>query len=224
MPRIKSSFAAALALAGALTLIECSETKPAATGPERSQASAMFGGRPIEGVPFAELAAYERSLTFDAAKPGADVATIRTEKGETITVEAEPATDASTMSDEARVAGRIIARVHSSAAYAPLGLAAGVTYFWEEGTGERARAVMISADGSSRVVRPLILRQHAYGTAVRPTVRFISVPGMGDGIPLINGRCTGWCCSVGIPHIPTGQMPLVDAALLQMHKRIAAGL
>ncbi len=119
------------------------------------------------------------------------------------------------------IGSRELSRLHSSAAYAPLGLAAGATYFWVECAGDRARAVMISADGSSRVVRPLILRQHAFGNVMQPTVRFVTVPGMDPGIPLINGRCAGWCCSVGVPHIPDGEMPLVDAALLEMHRRIA---
>ena len=215
--RRNTILSAGLVLAGAIVLVECGV-------PERIVSNGAFGGRAIEHVPIAEVTSYASTLRFDAAGGDADVAAITPANGETIRLEAEPVVDASRISERDRAAGRIIARLTSSAAYAPLGLVAGVNYFWVDGKGDQARAVMIPADGSTRSVRPLMLRQHAYGNVMRPTARFVSAQGVMPGIPLVNARCGGYCCGFVAPGLSDKEMAALDLALLEMHRRIAAGL
>lgn len=222
--RTRTLVLTALAVVGTIALVECSDARPSSTAPEHTPAGALFSGRPIERVPIAEVTQYASTLRFNVQAPSADEAMIRDSRGETIRLRAEPVADASDISDRERIAGRVIARLISTAAYAPLGLAAGVNFYWVDGAGDGARAVIIPADGSARTVRPLILRQHAFGNVTTPTVRFLHVPGMEPGIPLINGRCGPTCCGFTVPGIAPGDMPRIDQALVQMHERIAAGL
>jgi hypothetical protein len=127
-----------------------------------------FAGRPISSVPTSEVVAYAQTLQFDTTRPGEDTLTIHTPVGDTIHLVGDPEIGAAALSDSDIVAGRIIARIHSNAPFTPLGVAAGTTYFWVSGQGDRAQGVMIPADSlARRFTRPLIERRE-------PARRFVS--------------------------------------------------
>jgi hypothetical protein len=192
----------------------------ACTKEPRPTPAPPFAGKPIAGVPNSDVVAYARTLQFDSTAPGADTITIRTPTGDTIHLTAAPEVGAAALSDSAAEAGRVIARVHSSAPFGPLGASAGTTYFWVSGSGENARGVMIPEDSlSRRYDRPLLLRTH--GSSHVATARFLSFDVEGMHIFLINTRCSSWCCSFTSDFV-SGALPQVDSALTEMHKRLDA--
>jgi len=178
-----------------------------------------FSGRPIDSVSTADVIAYAGTLQFDTTRPGADTLTVHTPTGDTIRLEADPEIGAAAISDKDLVAGRILARIKSSAPFSPLGVAAGTTYFWVSGEGDRARVVMIPADSlARRVTKPLILKQHAMQLKVA-TTRFVTVGAGGNIVFMINTRCSDACCSLASDH-RYEDTPAIDSALMDMHKRI----
>jgi hypothetical protein len=226
----KKFISVGLALVGTLALIECSDTKPMSTAPGRAAANSAlvrptpapaFLGRSIDNVATRDILAHARTLRFDATSPAGDRITAHSPSGEVVHLQVDPEVGAAALADADVEAGRIIARVTSSAPYAPLGLAAGTSYFWVDGAGEHARAVMIPEDvRAGRTVRPLLLRRHAAKSEFT-TARFVNVDYNGGVIPLINTRCSSWCCSFTSP-FDASALPLIDAALLDMHRRVDA--
>jgi hypothetical protein len=180
-----------------------------------------FAGHPIATVSTGDIDAYAQTLQFDSTMPGADTITVRTPTGDTIHLQGEPEIGAAALGDSDVAAGRIVARIHSNAPFTALGVAAGTTYFWVEGKGERARGVMIPADSlARRVARPLLVRDHL--TASFPTVRFLNIASGGVRIFLFNGRCGPYCCGFTSDFV-AGDMPVVDSAIKEMHQRISDG-
>jgi hypothetical protein len=178
-----------------------------------------FAGKPIDSVSTSDVIAYANTLQFDSTAPAADTLTVVTPMGDTIHLEAAPEIGAAALSDTGIASGRIIARMHSTAAFTPLGAGAGTTYFWVNGSGDRARGVMIPADTQyRRFNRPLIERDHLPPTG--PTVRFITLTSGGIRIFLVNGRCGGFCCSFSSDFVAS-DMSQVDSAIQDMHKRMS---
>lgn len=66
------------------------------------------------------------------------------------TARIEPERNATRLSEADLQRGRIVARIVSSGAYEPLGLAQGANYMWVERRGDAWRAVMIPAASGSR--------------------------------------------------------------------------
>jgi hypothetical protein len=192
----------------------------ACTKEPRPTPAPPFAGKPIASVSNSDVIAYAKTLQFDSAAPGADTITIHTPTGDTIHLAAAPEVGAATLTDSAVEAGRIIARIQSSAPFGPLGASAGTTYYWVSGSGEDARGVMIPEDSlGRRFVRPLLLRKH--GTSHVATARFLSFDVEGAHIFLINTRCSSWCCSFTSDFV-SGALPQVDSALTDLHKRLDA--
>ncbi|HZS57918.1 MAG TPA: hypothetical protein VFA43_01520 [Gemmatimonadaceae bacterium] len=192
----------------------------ACTKEPRPTPAPPFAGKPIASVSNSDVIAYAKTLQFDSTGPGADTITINTPTGDTIRLSAAPEVGAAALSDSAVAAGRIIARVHSSAPFSPLGASAGTTYFWVQGAGENARGAMIPEDSlSRRYDRPLLLRKH--GESHIATSRFLSFDVEGMHIFLINTRCDSWCCSFTSDFV-SGSLPQVDSALSAMHSKLDA--
>jgi hypothetical protein len=178
-----------------------------------------FAGKPINSVPTSDVVAYANTLQFDSTAPGADTITVITPVGDTIHMQVAPEIGAATLTDSQVVAGRIIARVRSSAPFSALGAAAGITYFWVNGSGESARGVMIPADSlTRRYDRPLLVRRHK-AERNTATARFITVESGGMRIFLLNARCDTWCCSFTSDFV-SGALPQVDSALTELHNRL----
>jgi hypothetical protein len=178
-----------------------------------------FAGKPIDSVSTADVIAYAGTLQFDSTRPASDTLTVNTPTGDTVRMEVEPEIGSGALSKSDVAAGRIIARVHSSVAFPPLGLGAGTTYFWVDGDGDRAHGVMIPADSAfRRFMRPLIVRDHLPAGAP-VTARFVVVENGGVRIYLINGRCGVQCCSFGSDFGPSSA-PMVDSAITEMHKHL----
>ena len=190
----------------------------ACTKEPRPTPAPPFAGNPIASVSNADVAAYAKTLQFDSAAPGADTITIDTPTGDTIHLTAAPEVGAAALSDSAVEAGRIIARIHSSAPFGPLGAAAGTTYFWVSGSGDNARGVMIPEDSlGRRYSRALLVRKH--GSSHVATARFLSFDVEGMHVFLLNTRCDSWCCSFA-SDFAAGALPQVDSALTEMHKKL----
>jgi hypothetical protein len=181
-----------------------------------------FSGRPIDSVSTADVNAYAATLQFDSTKPASDTLTVQTPTGDTVHLEVEPEIGTVALSAQDLAAGRILARIRSSAAFPPLGVASGANYFWVSGEGERAHAVMIPADSlARRVRRPLVLHHHPMKLQIS-TARFLTVGAEGNVIFLINTRCSDNCCGFMSDHRDE-DTPKVDSALMEMHKSIDAG-
>jgi len=193
-----------------------------ACGPKaRPTPAPPFAGKPINTVSNADVLAYAATLQFDSTAPGADTITVNTPTGDTIRLAASPEIGAAALNDSDVVAGRIVARVRSSAAFGPLGVSPGLNYFYVSGAGERAQGAMIPADSvGRRYVRPLLLRRHQTERHVA-TARFLTFESGGMRIFLLNARCDTWCCSFTSDFV-SGSLPQVDSALSDMHKKLDA--
>jgi hypothetical protein len=179
-----------------------------------------FAGKPIATVSDGDVYAYAQTLQFDSTMPGADTLTVHTPTGDTVRLRGEPEIGAAALADSDVAAGRIIAKITSSAPFSALGLAAGINYFWVQGKGDRAQGVMIPADSlARRYVRPLLQRDHLSGA--RPTARFLDITHDGVRIFLFNGRCGAYCCGFASDFVAE-QMPVVDSAIKEMHQRISS--
>lgn len=190
----------------------------ACTKEPRPTPAPPFAGKPIASVSNSDVIAYAKTLQFDTAGRGADTITITTPTGDTIHLTAAPEVGAAVLTDSAVVAGRILARVRSSAPFPPLGATAGYNYFWVSGVGENARGVMIPEDSlGRRHDRPLLLRKH--GESKVATARFLSFDVEGMHIFLLNTRCDSWCCSFTSDFVSSA-LPQVDSALTELHKRL----
>jgi hypothetical protein len=204
----------------ALPLVVSCLVAAACTKEPRPTPAPPFAGKPIASVSNSDVIAYAKTLQFDSTGRGADTITINTPTGDTIHLTAAPEVGAAALSDSAVIAGRIIARIHSTAPFGPLGASAGTTYFWVSGSGENARGVMIPEDSlDRRYDRPLLLRKH--GESHIATSRFLSFDVEGMHIFLINTRCDSWCCSFTSDFV-SGALPQVDSALTELHKRLDA--
>jgi len=198
-----------------LVAVACGPQKP------RPTPAPPFAGKPIASVPTSEVVAYAKTLQFDTTAPGADTLTINTPTGDTIRLAAAPEIGAAALSDSEVGAGRILGRIHSNVPFSALGVAAGTTYYWVDGSGDRARGVMIPDDSlSRRVERPILLRKHGQPKYLS-TARFLSFDSEGMHIFLINLRCGGWCCSFTSDFV-AGSLPQIDSALTEMHNKLDA--
>jgi hypothetical protein len=178
-----------------------------------------FAGKPIDSVSTAEFIAYANTLQFDTTFPAADTLTVHTPTGDTIHLRAEPEIGAGALTASDIGVGRIIAKLESNAPFPPLGAGTGTTYFWVSGTGEGAHGVMVPADSQfRRFARSLITRNHL-PQAAAATARLAVIASGGVVIYLTNGRCGDACCSFTSDFVQS-DMPKVDSALIELHKRL----
>jgi hypothetical protein len=181
-----------------------------------------FAGKPIDSVSTSQIIAYANTLQFDSTAPDADTTTVHTPMGDTIHLAAAPDIGTLALSDTAVAQGRILGRIESSAAFAPLGVAKGTNYFWVSGAGDRAQVVIIPADSSApRVTRPLVVGHHTLH-ANYSTARFVTIGSDGIVIFIINFRCSDVCCNLASDY-PASLQPQVDSALDAMHQKIGGG-
>jgi hypothetical protein len=198
-----------------LVAVACGPQKP------RPTPAPPFAGKPIATVPTSEVVAYAKTLQFDTTAPGADTITINTPTGDTIRLAAAPEIGAAALSDSEVAAGRILGRIHSNAPFSALGVSTGTTYYWVDGSGDRARGVMIPEDSlSRRFERPILVRKHGQPKYLS-TARFLSFDAEGMHIFLLNLRCGSWCCSFTSDFV-AGSLPQIDSALTEMHSKLDA--
>jgi hypothetical protein len=181
-----------------------------------------FAGKPIDSVSTSAIIAYANTLQFDSVKPADDTLTVTTPPGDTIHLQASPEIGTLALTDSELAQGRILARIQSTGAFAPLGTAKGTNYFWVSGTHDRAQVVMIPADSSApRVTHPLGMGHQPLHFKVS-TARFLEIGSEGTVIFLINVRCSDICCNLASDY-RDADSPKVDSALKDMHDRMNNG-
>lgn len=181
-----------------------------------------WAGKSIDSISTSQVVAYANTLQFDSVRPADDTLTVHTPAGDTIHLQASPEIGTLALTDKDVAQGRILGRIQSSAAFAPLGVAQGTTYFWVSGSGDRAQVVMIPADSlAPRVTRPLAVGHHPLHMKVS-TARFLEIGSEGTVVFLINFRCSDICCNLASDYRES-DAPKVDSALKDMHDHMNSG-